>query len=467
MRYFPAFFDLKDKPVLIAGGGELALRKARLLAKASPDLVFMSASFEPALLEEFGASARFIERSFDPVDLALMPVVMIVATGDGMIDEMIAETARVQGIPVNVVDRPELCDFVVPSIVERDDVVVGISTGGAAPVLGRTLRARIEALLPRRLGALAGFAKSFRETVAAKVAPECRKAFWENFFTGPLSDLVLAGRESEAREKMLTLVNREPEPVTGFVHIVGAGPGDPELLTLKALRVLQDADIVLYDNLVGKEILDLVRRDAERLYVGKKKSDHTLPQEEIGALMIRLAGEGRKVVRLKGGDPFIFGRGGEELDALAQAGVAAEVVPGITAATGCAASASVPLTHRDHAQAVTFVTGHARNGAAPDLDWQALTRLGHTLVVYMGVGTAAQIAGNLQAAGMSAAMPVAIIEKGTLPAQKIIRTTLGSLPADIGNAAIEGPAVLVIGEVAAKASGRGLMDLTEPERLRA
>jgi uroporphyrin-III C-methyltransferase/precorrin-2 dehydrogenase/sirohydrochlorin ferrochelatase len=470
MRYFPAFFDIENKPVLIAGGGELALRKARLLIKASPDLVFVAPDFSDELVAAFGERARFLERAFVAADLALEPALVVVATGEADTDEEIALAVRSAGIPVNVVDRPELCDFVVPSIVDRGDLVIGISTGGAAPVLGRSLRAKIESLLPQRLGALAGFAKQFRTAVTARIPETDRKHFWERFFSGPIAEDVLAGREVQAREAMLAHLNQPSNDSTGVVHIVGAGPGDPELLTLKALRVLQETDVVLHDNLVSDGIMELIRRDAERIYVGKKKADHAMPQEEIGTLMVRLAREGKKVVRLKGGDPFIFGRGGEELDVLRAAGIAADVVPGITAATGCGAAASVPLTHRDFSQAVTFVTGHAKGEAEPDINWHALAELGHTLVIYMGVGTAPRTSSALLRAGMRADMPVAIVEKGTTPEQKIIRTTLQDLPADLVAGGIKGPAVLIIGEVAAKAEGIGLVELAvqeEQQRLRA
>jgi len=467
VRYFPAFFDIKDKPVLIVGGGELALRKARLLAKADPRIVFVATEFDEALIAEFGQSAEFLHKSFSAVDTDGDAVLVIAATGDAAADEAVAFAAKGAGVPVNVVDRPELCDFVVPSIVERGDLAIGISTGGNAPVLGRQVREKLEALLPQRLGGFVSFAGSFREAVTAKVEPALRRRFWENVFSGTISDLFLSGREADAREEMVAQLNRPQDSAKGFVHIVGAGPGDPELLTLKALRILQEADVVLHDALVSDGIMEMIRRDAERVYVGKKKSDHSMPQEDIGTLMVKLAREGKRVVRLKGGDPFIFGRGGEELEALKAAGIPAAVVPGITAATGCGAASSVPLTHRDHAQAVTFVTGHAKGDTDPDLNWQALVDLGHTLVVYMGVGTATAISRNLVEAGMDAATPAAVIEKGSLPEQKIIRTRLDNLGEDIVAGGIEGPAVLIIGAVAAAADGRGLVDLAQSQRMRA
>ncbi len=454
MRYFPAFFDIADQPVTIIGGGALALRKARLMLKAGPKLTLVAPSFEASLTAELQDLVKYREGKFTPYDLDGARLV-IAATGEPALDEAIARAAKTRNIPVNVVDRPDLCDFVVPSLVERGDLTIGISTGGGAPALGKMIRGQIEALLPKRLGGLVAFAKSKRPAVAATIAEEKRKGFWEQFFTGPIATRILNNDPAEDTFNA-ALQNVQPK---GFVHIVGAGPGDPDLLTLKALRVLQDADIILHDNLVTSEILDLARRDADRIYVGKKKADHAMAQEDIGALMIKLANDGKKVVRLKGGDPFIFGRGGEELDDLQAAGIDAEIIPGITAAMGCGAAAGVPMTHRDHTQSVTFVTGHAKKDMDPDLDWQALAALKNTLVVYMGVGKAPRIANNLIEAGRGSQTPVAIIENGTTDKQIIVRTTLEYMAADLLAGGIKGPAVLIIGEVAAKATGRGLVAL--------
>jgi uroporphyrin-III C-methyltransferase/precorrin-2 dehydrogenase/sirohydrochlorin ferrochelatase len=327
-------------------------------------------------------------------------------------------------------------------------------------VLGRRLREKIEALLPQRLSALAAFAGSFRDAVAAKIEAPRRRAFWERFFDGPIAAQVLAGDEVRAGDAMTAALNRpQAEQSAGAVHIVGAGPGDPELLTLRALRLIQDADVIVYDRLVGDGILDLARRDAVRLYVGKARADHAVPQEEIEARLIAFAREGKTVVRLKGGDPFIFGRGGEELEAVRAAGVPVFVTPGVTAALGCAAAAGLPLTHRDAAQALTFVTGHAKGDEDPDLDWAALAALGHTLVVYMGVGKAETIAARLVENGRAASTPVAVIENGTRSDQKIIKGTLRDLARLVRDGGVAGPAILVIGEVAAKANGALIGDI--------
>lgn len=464
MKSFPAFHSLAARKVVIAGDGEAAAAKARLAAAAGASIVFVASRLAPALLEEWSGRAYFDARTPDAAVFAGAALAFI-AIDDEAQAHRLAAAARLAGVPVNVVDRPDLCDFTTPSIVDRGDIVVAVSTGGAAPVLARRLRAQIEASLSPRLGALAGFARQFRTAVAARIAPENRRGFWESFFDGPIAARFLAGDEAGAREDLLAALNATQSGAKiGVVHIVGAGPGDPELLTVKAARLLQSADVVLYDRLVGDAILDIARRDAIKLYVGKAKSDHAVPQEEIEKSLIDFARAGKIVVRLKGGDPFIFGRGGEEVDALKAAGVPVFVTPGITAATGCAASARLPLTHRDHAQAVTFVTGHAKGEAEPDLDWRALAALGHTLVVYMGVGKADAIARNLIAAGRSAATPVAVIEKGTTEAEKIVKGRLDELGVIIRAADIQGPALLVIGEVAALGDGAMIEDILAVER---
>ncbi|MFQ5775005.1 MAG: siroheme synthase CysG [Kiloniellaceae bacterium] len=457
MQYFPAFLDLNGKPCLVAGGGEIAARKVRLLRKAGAAVTVVAPRIgsEIAELAESGA-VRVVRRGFVAGD-ARGRAVVFAATGLAEVDERVAEAARDAGVPVNVVDRADLCGFVTPAIVERDPVVVAISSGGAAPVLARRLRARIEMLLPARLGRLARFAEGFRAAVkATRPEPSARRRFWEAFFDGPVAAEVLAGREGPAREKMLALVNRRAaQAARGIVHIVGAGPGDPDLLTLRALRLMQQADVVVYDKLVGPEILDYCRRDAGRVYVGKSKGRHARTLDEINALLLDLARAGKRVLRLKGGDPFVFGRGGEERAFLRRHGVPVEVVPGITAATGCAAATGIPLTHRDHAAAVTLVTGHGKGGE-PDLDWAALARLRQTLVIYMGVATAARTAERLIAHGLARSTPVSVIENGTRAAQKTVIGALGELSQLIRDHAVEGPALIVIGEVVRQADAAAL-----------
>ncbi len=450
MELFPVFFGTKSLNVVVFGGGENARRKVRLLAKTHARVDVIAPVFSPEFVNEFAGRVGFAPEALTEVLVSEAKFVIIAIEDDEPALEAALNLVRQYNLPVNVVDRPELCDFTVPSILDRGSVVGAIATGGAAPVMARNIRSRLEALLPKRTGDLANFARGFRGKVKARFAEESdRRAFWENMLRGPIAEKVLAGDEDAARVEMDAAIEAGKTEKTGIVHIVGAGPGDPELLTLKALRVLQDADIVFYDNLVGADILDLIRRDADRVSVGKSKGYHSVPQEDIHELLIMAAKAGKRVVRLKGGDPFIFGRGGEELGALLAEGIEAQVVPGISSALGCAASAGLPLTHRDHAQSVTFVTGHARNGQVPDLDWPSLARQNQTVVVYMGVGTAAQISENLIAAGRGAATPVAVIENGTRENEIRAYGKLSELANLIEGNGIKGPALLIIGEVAA------------------
>lgn len=451
MDNLPLFFRLHARPVLLVGAGEAAVAKARLLLAVGADIRIVA----PSGLKEIADSAeagrvRWDHRKFDPADVTGMTLV-IGATGDCDTDEEVAAAAREAAIPVNIVDRPALSSFIVPSIVDRSPVTIGISTNGTSPVLARRLREQIETLLPANLGRLARFLDSFRGAVKAKFDSfDSRRRLWENIIDSPIARDVLAGREPAAREAMLSRINRRQAdaPAAGHVDIVGAGPGDPELLTVKALRAMQDADLVVYDRLIGHGILDLVRRDAERIYVGKARSNHSVPQNQINDLLVAHARAGRRVVRLKGGDPFVFGRGGEELERLRAAGISATVIPGITAATGCAASAGLPLTHRDHASAVTFVTGHGVDGD-PDVDWAALSGSRHTLVVYMGVSRAGSLAAQLMEHRRAPDTPIAIVENGTRPDERVLVGTLESVSSLVRRAQVGAPALIVIGEVAA------------------
>ena len=450
MRYFPTFFDLSDKSCLLVGGGEAAARKLRLLRKAGARVTVVARDPVREIADLAAAGEiDLVRRGFVGGDLQGQ-VLAIGASGQDEIDTRLAEAAAARGVPVNIVDRPALSSFTVPAIVDRDPIVVAVSSGGTAPVLARRLRARIEAMLPARLGRLAELADSFRESVKATHPSEStRRRFWENFFDGPAAADVLAGRESQAREKTLDLVNRrskKPVPA-GSVAIVGAGPGDPDLLTLRAASLLQDAEVIVYDRLVGPGILDRARRDADRIYVGKSRGCHAKSQDEINDLLLAYARAGKRVVRLKGGDPFVFGRGGEERDHLRRHGIAVQVVPGITAAIACGAAAGIPLTHRDHAAAVTLVTGQGKDGA-PEPDWAALARSRHTLVIYMGVATADRTAQQLIAHGLSGDMPLAVIENGTRSDERIVLGELRALPTLLKDHAVRGPAIIVIGEVA-------------------
>lgn len=454
MRYFPLFHDLRNASCLVVGGTAAAARKVRLLQRTEARIHVVAPELSEELADLAGTgnvqwhARRFRARDLDGVSL------VIAASGDERIDGRVSRLARARRLPVNLVDRPAQSSFIVPGMVDRDPVTIAIASGGSAPVLVRQLRERIETLLPARLGDLARFADRFRPAVKAMIPGEDgRRRFWTRFFRGSVAEAVLQGNDRSAAEGMLTLVNSAPESrgnQQGSVALVGSGPGDPDLLTFRAMRLMQEADVVIHDRLVSDGILDCVRRDAERIPVGKAKGAHSMPQEEINRLLVQQVRAGKQVVRLKGGDPFIFGRGGEEQAYLQAHGIMVQVVPGITAATGCAAAAGIPLTHRDMASAVTFATGYSAEGL-PDLDWQALASARQTLVIYMGLSNGGEIARRLMDKGLSAQTPIAVVEKGSLPDQRV----LGSYLADLGDLlqreSVQGPAVLMIGSVTASA----------------
>jgi len=442
-------YALSGRKALVVGGGEPALRKTRLLLKTPARLTVVA----PDPVAELVALAEIdrldlVRRGFQAADLDGVSVVFA-ATADDTADAAVSTAAQTAGIPVNVPDRPDLSTFIVPALIDRDPVVIGVTTGGTAPVLSRRLRAEIEAMLPSGLGRLARFAARFRGA-ARDLLPTgaARRRFWEDFFSGPLAEAAMSGDAADAARRTMARLNRTPQLAEGIVHIVGAGPGDPDLLTVKALRLLQEADVIVHDRLIGPDILDRARRDAERIDAGKRRADHGMGQDAINALMVARARRGQRVVRLKGGDPFIFGRGGEERDYLIANGIKVVVVPGITAAAGCAAAAGIPLTHRDHASAVTLVTGHGTHGL-PQVDWSTLAAPGQTLAIYMGLATAAPLTARLLAAGLPPETPVAVIENGTLPTQRVHRTTISGLVALTEDSRIEGPSLIVVGEVAA------------------
>ena len=448
MRHLPLFFDLEGRRVVVAGQGPAADRRAALARSAGATVERHYTTFHD--VEAFqGAAAAFI------------------ATGDADADAAAARSARSAGVPVNVADRPALCDFIMPAIIDRGEVVVAVSTGGAAPVLATVLRQRIEAILPERLGMLAKLIRSFRDQVGALIAePTRRRALWRRLVEGPAARLAFAGDEAGARRAVLGELDAARRRVapTGIAHIVGAGPGDPDLLTLRAAQLLQEADAILHDDLVPGAILGRARRDAELVAVGKRKGRVRWTQAEIDAELVRRVRAGQTVVRLKAGDPFVFGRGGEEVEALRRAGLPVAVVPGITAALGCAASAGIPLTHRRLASAVTFVTAHRADGqradgqeadARQDERWPALAAEGHTLAIYMGATEAASVRDRLLGAGATPGTPVAIVENGTRPDERVSTGVLGELArlavrhTSGGDA---GPILIIVGEVAALAT---------------
>lgn len=451
MNYFPLFADLRGRPCLVVGGGEVALRKVRLLMAAGAAVTVNAPGLHPALeILRRGERVSHIPGEFRPGLLAGQWLV-IAATDDRAVNRRVWSEGNQRGVLVNSVDDPEASSFIVPAIVDRSPLVIAVSSGGAAPVLARRLRQWLETVLPRGLGDVARLAGELRHKVKARLPGVARRSFWESQFAGAFARHALAGRNRDAlRAFHLELEHAAASPVpAGRISLVGAGPGDPGLLTLKAMQRLGEADVVLHDRLVSAGILELARRDADLIAVGKHAGGGCT-QEDIHALMIRHAQAGRHVVRLKGGDPFIFGRGGEELAAARTAGIPCEVVPGITAALGCAAATGLPLTLRNTARAVTLIT--AQGGDDLDtLDWPGLGAAQHTLAIYMGAGRAATIRDRLIAHGRSPRTPVAVIQDGTTSAQRLASGVLAELPAMLDRNGIRAPALIVVGETAALA----------------
>ncbi len=444
MDYLPIFADLKSKPVLVVGGGDVAARKIELLRRAGARVQIAARELCEELQELADIDAvewlatEFAETQLDSVFL------VIAATDDSALNGLVYEAANRRHLLANVVDDQPKCSFIFPSIVDRSPLVVAISSSGTAPVLARLLREKLESLLPANLGQMAQIAGQWRDKVKQRFHKMSdRRRFWERAFNGLFASQVAAGNVLGAQQTLDDQL-AHPEKAQGEIVLVGAGPGDSGLLTLRGLQVMQLADVVLYDHLVSEEILDLVRRDADRICVGKRAGAHSVPQEETNRLLVELARKGKRVVRLKGGDPFIFGRGGEELQAAQEAGIPFQVVPGITAAAGATAYAGIPLTHRDHAQSVMFITGHCRTGGE-DVDWPALARERQTLAIYMGTVKAAEISQQLMAHGRDASTPVAVIGCGTRQNQQVLTGTLQQLEELAQRAPT--PALLVIGEV--------------------
>ncbi|MFM5510484.1 siroheme synthase CysG [Aeromonas rivipollensis] len=445
MDYLPIFCRLDNKPVLLVGGGEVAERKARLLLDAGAQLTVVAPELDPELAElAANGSIEWLAGEFAPAQLTGKWLV-VAATDRREVNALVYQSANQARIFANVVDDPKRSSFIMPSIIDRSPLMVAISSGGKAPVLARLLREKLEALLPQHLGAVAAFAGSLRDRVKARFATMGeRRRFWERLLGADRLGQALARGDSASANQLADSLFAEESKAHGEVVLVGAGPGDPGLLTLHALRQMQQADVVVYDRLVSDEVMALVRRDAKRIFVGKQAGNHCVPQEGINQLLLEEAKKGQRVVRLKGGDPFIFGRGGEELETLVGSGIGFQVVPGITAASGCAAYAGIPLTHRDHAQSVRFVTAHGKGGAR-DLDWPLLARDRQTLVFYMGLSSCSTIRAQLLAHGKGGDTPVALIERGTQPSQRVIRGTLNELPAlAVG---VESPALIMVGSV--------------------
>ncbi|CRH30551.1 siroheme synthase CysG [Pantoea ananatis] len=444
MDYLPLFADLAGRPVLVVGGGDIAARKIELLRRAGARIQIASRELCPelqALLDE--QQLEWLATSFEPAQLDKVFLV-IAATDDNALNAQVYDEANACHKLVNVVDDQPKCSFIFPSIVDRSPLVVAISSSGTAPVLARMLREKLETLLPSHLGQMAELAGQWRDKVKARFSRMSdRRRYWERIFNGRFASQMATGDVTAAKQTLDSELGDQP-PRQGEIILVGAGPGDSGLLTLRGLQVMQLADVVLYDHLVSDEVLDLVRRDADRICVGKRASAHLLPQDEINQLMVQLAQKGKRVVRLKGGDPFIFGRGGEELQAAQQAGIPFQVVPGVTAAAGATAYAGIPLTHRDYAQSVLFITGHCRPDG-DDIDWPSLARARQTLAIYMGAVKAAHISQQLILHGRAASTPVAVIGRGTRPDQQVLTGTLEHLETLAASA--PSPALLVIGEV--------------------
>ena len=447
MDYLPLFHKLQGGQVLVVGGGEIALRKARLLADAGAALRVVAPQVDSQLISLTEATGgEVLVRGYQVTDLEGCRLV-IAATDDPQLNAQVSAEAQARSLPVNVVDAPALCTVIFPAIVDRSPLVVAVSSGGDAPVLARLIRAKLETWIPSTYGELAGLAARFRQKVKA-LYPDVtqRRAFWEEVFQGPIADRQLAGQGAEAERMLQAKVDGAPPHAPGEVYLVGAGPGDPDLLTFRALRLMQQADVVLYDRLVAPAILDLCRRDAERVYVGKRRAEHALPQDQINQQLVALAKQGKRVLRLKGGDPFIFGRGGEEIEELAAHGIPFQVVPGITAASGCAAYAGIPLTHRDYAQSVRFVTGHLKNNTS-DLPWHDLVSPGQTLVFYMGLIGLPIICAELIRHGRGADTPAALIQQGTTVNQRVFTGTLADLPRMVAEHEVHAPTLVIVGEV--------------------
>lgn len=432
MRHYPAFLDLHGRTALVLGTGEVGQRKA-------------------ALLERAGATVRMRD-CFAAQDLEGCAVAIGADAAEAQLAALSRE-AQTRGIPVNIVDRPGMGSFISPSVIDRDPVTIAVSTAGTAPVLARLLRQRIEALVPPAFGRLATLAGSLSAAIRARFPESAlRRRVLERILAGPAAELMLAGREAKAAQEAAREFDRGA-PARGIVHLVGAGPGSADLLTLRALRLLGEADVIVHDRLVSAEVLDMARRDAERIFVGKARANHCMAQEDINALLVHLAREGKRVVRLKGGDPLVFGRGGEEAEALRAAGVAFAIVPGVTAALACAADAAIPLTHRGISRTVTLATGHTRDGRV-DLDFAALAATGGTLALYMGLHTLPQITAGLIQAGMGPAMPAALVERGGTPAARTLCQRLDRIAAAAPGWHDGGPVLLLVGEAVGAAGER-------------
>jgi uroporphyrin-III C-methyltransferase/precorrin-2 dehydrogenase/sirohydrochlorin ferrochelatase len=444
MRYFPVFMDLKNKTIAVIGSGEQAAQKIRLLMKTTAHIRLISR--EPndelkALINEGAISWETDKFNEDHIS----DCQLVYAASEPEINERVMLLANQLGIPVNVVDEPDMCSFITPAIVDRDPIVIAIGTEGAAPVMARKIKSKLETELPTRLGALAAMAGTLRNRVAKNLSEPKRRAFWESFFSGKLADLFYRGEKKKLKAEIDRILDDTiiEKKTTGHVTLVGAGPGPADLLTFRALRNLQAADVIVYDRLIDPSVLECCRRDAKRIYVGKEPNNHSVRQEEINDLLLEEARKGLHVVRLKSGDPLVFGRAGEELDFMRKHGITVDVVPGVTAATACAAEVGDTLTYRDKIRAITFLTGHSMRGATP-YDWANIALPGTVIALYMAVKMAPKIQANLLAVGVSEATPVRIVEKGCSPEMRSFETTLANLSHDLQRHKVTNPAMIYI-----------------------
>jgi len=447
MDFLPIFMNLRGQRCLVVGGGEVAVRKVALLLEAGAKIRVVSPELVGVLIEQ--AAEGVIEHrkgNFETADLD-GGVLVIAATDDAEVNRQVSELAKERHLPVNVVDNPELCSFIVPSIIDRSPVQIAVSTGGSSPVLARLLRARLEAAIPSAYGRLATMVEGFRDKVKARFGNvNERRKFWEMVLQGKIAEMVFSGKDKDAERALEEAISTGVEGDVGEVYLIGGGPGDPDLLTFRALRLMQQADVIVYDRLISKEVLDLTRRDAHRIYVGKERDNHSVPQDQINQLLVDLAKEGKRVCRLKGGDPFVFGRGGEEIETLTANGVNFQVVPGITAALGSSAYAGIPLTHRDYSQAVVFVTGHLKDGTM-NLNWKGLAQPNQTIVFYMGLKGLPVICEKLMEHGLPADLPMALVQQATTPRQRVFTGTLGTMPELIASEEIKPPTLIIVGNV--------------------
>ena len=453
MELLPIFLSVRGRKCLVVGGGEVALRKASLLNRAGARVQLVAPEFSRALQELASSDEVELLQSEFSADHLDGAVLVVAATDDLVVNRRVSELARELNLPVNVVDQPELCSFIMPAIVDRSPIVIAISSGGSSPVLTRHLKELNEIAVPGRINNLAQLLRSYRKVVKTQIRSfSDRIRFWEAVLDSDVPELVYSGQDDRAeanlRKQLESWQRGGDASSAGEVYLVGAGPGDPDLLTLRALRLMHKADVVLYDRLVSPEIMQKIRPDAEKIHVGKEPKHHPVPQESINKLLVKYAQQGKRVLRLKGGDPFIFGRGGEELAELADAGIPFQVVPGITAASGCASYCGIPLTHRDHAQSVRFLTGHMKNGEL-QLDWKNIIADQQTLVFYMGLVGLPVICERLVEHGLSAKTPVAVVQQGTTRNQKVIIGSLDTIAGLVEEAQLRAPTLIIIGDVVA------------------